>query len=82
MPKQEGQSKTWWQGNSTRVWRVLLIAYISTLSFFGAWMFNRTCEIVPRAEFYTVMERFENKIDKINDNLLQVIRDGPRNSKG
>lgn len=35
------EKKTWWDGNSTRMWRLLMLAFISLLSFLGGHVFNK-----------------------------------------
>ena len=72
--------KTWWDGNSTRAWRLILIAWIGTLSFLGGYIFQEVTAI-PKvyAERKAVTELskemrhgFEclgNKIDDINEYL-------------
>lgn len=37
--------RDWWDGNSTRLWRMLLIAWIGTLSFLGGYVFKEVAEV-------------------------------------
>jgi len=63
----------WWDGNSTRVWRVFVLMFIGLLSFISSWMFNNIAglsdKFVTKADFQCVVERLEKTIDGRFNNL-------------
>ena len=68
-------TKTWWQGNSTRMWRLTTITVFLALA---SWTLVKITEFpekyICKTDFIRAVERIEGKIDKINDNLLEVIK--------
>lgn len=78
--------KTWWQGNSTRIWR---LASITMFLGLASWTLVRITEIpdkyVCKTDFVWAIDKIEKKIDgmnnnfgkkfdKINDNLIEIAR--------
>ena len=78
--RETDQERTWWDGNSTRVWRTSLILYIGILSFLAAFIFNKVVEIPGtypnkaeiaqvKSEILTNLDNIDKKVDDINKYL-------------
>ena len=69
--------RSWWDGNQTRLWRILLIGYMTIVGFFCRWVFTTLTEIpkiYPTKEetnclFLKVEKSIEKLSDKIDDNF-------------
>ena len=76
--KRESDSVTWWAGNSTRVWRCSMLVLMSIVSFLSSWLFLTVVEFpakfVIRNDYLISCGRIENKLDRINDHLLEIYK--------
>ena len=76
------KEKTWWDGNSTRAWRLLVIALIGILSFLNQWAFTKITEMPEKyptkSELQCMVDRLEHAVDKQSakiDELNRFLRD-------
>lgn len=64
---------TWWDGNSTRVWRLFLIGYMSILGFFGTWVFTTLTEIPKdystKSEVIRLCDRMDTGFNRLSDKI-------------
>ena len=73
-------AQKWWDGNSTRLWRISVIAYMAVIGFLASWIFVEVAT-VPKVyadkqhvqeiaqEMRHGFECLGNKIDEINRHL-------------
>ena len=75
--KEDNSRVTWWDGNSTRIWRVTILTFIGLLGFISAYMFNEVTnapKIYPskvevatmKAEIIGHLGRLNDKVDDVN----------------
>ena len=82
--KRNSDRRTWWDGNSTRVWRCSMLTLMSLISFLGSWVFLTVVEFpskfVIKNEYHVACIRIEDKLDKINEHLLKLYKERPGNA--
>ena len=80
--KRESDRVTWWEGNSTRVWRCSMLVLMSVVSFLGSWMFLEIVELsdkfVTKQDYDQVCLRIDGKLDLINEHLLTMYKESSK----
>ena len=83
--RRKADDATWWDGESTRSWRLLVLLFIGMLSFISAYIFNEVSSIpkvypnkeeiiVMKKEIVGHLDRLGDKIDEINKYLRDTKR--------
>ena len=73
---------TWWEGNSTRVWRMSVLIFIGLLSFLSAYVFNEVTSIPKlypnKVEVFAmkkdIVDRLGELVGKV-DEINRYLRD-------
>ena len=73
---------TWWEGNSTRVWRMSVLIFIGLLSFLSAYVFNEVTSIPKlypnKTEVFAmkkdIVDRLGELVGKV-DEINRYLRD-------
>lgn len=75
-------AKTWWEGNSTKMWRTSILMYLSILTALGTWGLMRVAEMPEKyptkSELQCMVDRLEHAVDKQSakiDELNRFLRD-------
>ena len=67
------EPKTWWEGNSTRFWRLLIIGYLGIVGFFLAWGFEQLTTIPviypTKTEINRLVDKMEFNFNKLGDKI-------------
>lgn len=67
---------TWWEGNSTRMWRVLAAGWLSLLSFFIGWSFQQITTFpttyATKNDVACLQQAIDRQIDRSNSNFVRV----------
>ena len=84
MARGQSEQRTWWDGNSTRMWRILVVAYMGIMAFLGSWVFNQLTALPEKypdkTELRCLVERLDNRFNSL-DNKVDRINEYLRESK-
>lgn len=65
--------QTWWEGNNTKLWRLLLIGYMTIIGFFSSWVFTTLADIPKnyptRSEVDCRLQKIESSIFRLGDKI-------------
>ena len=79
---ERADERGWWDGNSTRVWRILVLAYMGIMGFLGSWAFTQITQVPEKypnkTEIQCMVDRLDSrfnsldhKVDRINEFLRE-----------
>lgn len=76
--RKSDQPKTWWQGNSTRVWRLFIVTFLGVVGVVGTYMFTETTSsykvFATKIEVHDLREEVITKFDRVIDKIDEINR--------
>ena len=77
--RRETDSLTWWDSNSTGLWRMMLLLLLGYLSFMGAYLFTETTNFpkvyVEKVELITIRAEIINQINDARKERIAMMKD-------
>ncbi|MEE4258946.1 MAG: hypothetical protein V2I62_04245 [Bacteroidales bacterium] len=71
--RDERRHLSWWNGNQTRIWRIVVVGYMALLGFLGSWVFSSLIELpkiyATRVEINCLTDKVDNGFERLGDKI-------------